>query len=62
MANSYYSMISREVEKATRPLRAKARRYKNAFSQFGVFGEAAARMGSAATLKKSAPNYGRKKK
>ena len=58
----YYGMIAREVEKMTRPARAKARRAKAAFKQFDVFGTASKRIGSASEPKKGVPNYGKRKK
>lgn len=66
MAESYYSMISREFEKASRPIRAKYRRAKywakKAIGATDVFGGAANRMGEATEFKKPAPNYGKKGK
>jgi hypothetical protein len=66
MPESYYSMVSREFEQATRPIRAKYRRAKywlgKAAAATDVYSQAANRMGEAAEQKRPAPNYGAKKK
>lgn len=66
MPESYYNMIAREFEQASRPIRAKYRRAKywlgRAVTSTDIFSQAANRMGEAAERKRPAPNYGPKKK